>query len=58
MKHIYVLFEGFVKKGEGTLVDRKLPRDVSDSPSSKKTKIGREAVVRGDTEYFECVQTK
>lgn len=41
MKRIHVIFEGFVKKGEGTLVDRKLPRDVSDSASSKKPKAGR-----------------
>lgn len=50
MKRIYVLLEGFVMKGEGTLVDTKLPRDVSDSVSSKKTKVGREAVIRGDIE--------
>lgn len=58
MKRIYVLFEEFQKKGEGTLVDRKLPRDVSDSASSKKTKIDKLAVVRGDIEYFKCVKTK
>lgn len=43
---------GIRKESEGTLADRKLPRDVSDSASSKMTKVDRVAVVRGDIEYL------